>query len=195
MGGATSTHSPAIVVERQKEKDVAPRVLDGSGQMNSQHCARYHAKRVAGVLNLCPCDSGLARDWCDKCDLPGSGKAAKEIGVLAPLRGPTSNDSHKELTGMSREDFAKYVEACMHPAPPDVVADLRNARRLLCDVPVRAMELEHVSPRSRYLRSLRGMIGFEADGTTPNAAARGAYRFCEFQWMYWRQKCAEGTGL
>ena len=57
-----------------------------------------------------------------KCDLPGSGKAAKEIGVLAPLRGPTSNDSHKELTGMSRKDFAKYVEACMHPAPPDVVA-------------------------------------------------------------------------
>ena len=58
----------------------------------------------------------------------------------------------------------------MHPAPPDVVADLRNARRMLGDTVVRSMEFEHVFPKSRYLRSVRGMIGFAADGKTPNDA-------------------------
>ncbi len=75
---------------------------------------------------------------------------------------------------MSRDDFAKYLEACMHPAPPDVKAELLGAKRMLFGVPVSAMEREHVCPKSAYVRSLgrRQVIGFEADGTTPNAARR-----------------------
>jgi hypothetical protein len=184
---------------RQKDEDdeVAPRVLDGSGQMAWRKDARLGARKVAAALKTCPCGSGLDSEWCNKCDLPDSGKSWQKFSVATPLYGGTSDDSHKELTGMSREDFAKYLEACMHPAPPDVKAELLGAKRMLFGVPVGSMEREHVCPKSAYVRSLgrRQVIGFEADGTTPNAAARGAYRFCEFQWMYWRQKCAEGTGL
>ena len=184
---------------RQKDEDdeVAPRVLDGSGQMAWRKDARLGARKVAAALKTCPCGSGLDSEWCNKCDLPDSGKSWQKFSVATPLYGGTSDDSHKELTGMSREDFAKYLEACMHPAPPDVKAELLGAKRMLFGVPVGSMEREHVCPKSAYVRSLgrRQVIGFEADGTTPNAAARGAYRFCEFQWMYWRQNARKGRGF
>ena len=66
----------------------------------------------------------------------------------------------------------------MHPAPPDVKAELLGAKRMLFGVPVGSMEREHVCPKSAYVRSLgrRQVIGFEADGTTPNAAAATSVR-------------------
>jgi hypothetical protein len=134
---------------------------------------------------------------------------AKEIGVLAPLLGKMSDESFVALRGMSREHFERYRRAFLQPAPPELVEALLGAERMLGGRPVRALEDDHTYPRWKVYDDMGMELGFgsvslsnfrtstaihrfEADGVTPNAAARAVSRFPEHEPMFWLDNAGKG---
>ena len=160
---------------QRKDKDESD---DDAAPMEYRKHARYDAKRRAAVLRKCPCESGLAREWCDKCDQRGSGKAAQKLGVLAPLHGNMSDESFVALRGMSRKHFERYRRAFLQPAPPELVEALLEAQRMLGGRPVRALEDDHTYPRWKVLDDMGMELGFESvslsDFRTSNAVHVGS---------------------